>query len=168
MILYHHTAEEHLDQILREGLTKGDVPTSQTEGVNGVWFTTSASPEGHGLLGGRLMSDDEREFYRRLRGFLPPPGARYPNKKAVRITVMIPSTDRRLVPWSKWGRKHCEPQFFKALNECGPMHKSWFIYFGAIDPSRFTSVHVSGKRFEMRFATALESVFSGREFGAVQ
>jgi hypothetical protein len=32
MILYHFTGLEYLDAIMEDGLSKGDVPTSATEG----------------------------------------------------------------------------------------------------------------------------------------
>jgi hypothetical protein len=49
MILYHFTGLEYLDAIMEDGLSKGDVPTSATEGKTGVWFTTDQDPAGHGL-----------------------------------------------------------------------------------------------------------------------
>ena len=116
MILYHFTCHEWLEQILSEGLSKGDVPTSQTEGTNAVWFTTLSGPKGHGLDEGILLSDEERMAYFNWKGVMPPEGARSPDKEAVRVTVVISETDRKLKPWWKWGRKHCDPAFFEALN----------------------------------------------------
>jgi hypothetical protein len=81
MILYHFTGLEYLDAIMEDGLSKGDVPTSATEGKTGVWFITDRKPRGHGL-------GAEMDL---------PNGGRIANKRAVRITVAIPSSDRKLV-----------------------------------------------------------------------
>ena len=64
MIFYHYTAREYLAAILRDGMTKGDVPLSnaatyQAEGVNAVWFTTSAIAAGHGLGEARFATQEE-------------------------------------------------------------------------------------------------------------
>ena len=64
LIFYHYTAAEYLERIMREGLTKGDVPMSnsgkyQAEGVNAVWFTTSGSAAGHGLSDARYATEEE-------------------------------------------------------------------------------------------------------------
>jgi hypothetical protein len=103
MILYHFTGLEYLDAIMEDGLSKGDVPTSATEGKTGVWFTTDQDSAGHGL-------GVEMDL---------PNGRRVANKRAVRITVSIPSSDRKLMPWMKWGRKHCNPEMFAGLNRSG-------------------------------------------------
>jgi hypothetical protein len=142
MILYHFTSHLHMDAIAREGLTKGDVPTSLTRGVNGVWFTTSSEPCGHGLPERvRDFTSEESEVIFRIYG-IRIKGVKAAGKHDVRIGVVIPSTDRALVTWSRWGRKHCEPGFFQALNECGPAWRTWFIYFGTILPARFRSVEI--------------------------
>lgn len=141
MILHHYTCHEHLPKILAEGLSKGDVPTSATDGKNGVWFTTWNKPEGHGVGRGGVLTPVEISYYR-TQGRIISDGARFPNKEAIRITVMIPSSDRKLVTWTKWGRKHCEPRFFNALNRKGHNWRTWYIYFGVIPSARFKSIDV--------------------------
>jgi hypothetical protein len=123
MILYHYTALEYLDAIMEEGLSKGDVPTSAEGGKTGVWLTTNRDSGGHGLSDGEQLAS----------------GHRVANKRAIRIAVTVPSSDRRLVSWMKWGRKHCEANFFDCLNRGGGgKHRTWYIYFGVIEPSRFS------------------------------
>ena len=55
MILYHFTAVEYLDAIMKEGLSRGDVPTSAAAGRNGVWLTTDPDSGGHGLSDGEQL-----------------------------------------------------------------------------------------------------------------
>jgi hypothetical protein len=60
----------------------------------------------------------------------------------VRIRVIVPSTDPKLASWRKWGRKYCDPKCFDVLNRSGSGWKTWYIYFGVIEPSRFTAVDI--------------------------
>jgi hypothetical protein len=130
MKLYHFTGVEYLDAIMSDGLSIGDVPTSARKGKNGVWFTTDPDPSGHGLSDGTEIS---------------PFGGRFANKRAVRITVNIPSHDRHLVNWMRWGRKHCDSWLFEGLNRAGHGKcKTWLVYFGSIPSSRFLDVEFLG------------------------
>jgi hypothetical protein len=53
----------------------------------------------------------------------------------VRIKVVIPSTDRRLVKWTTWGRKHCQPGVFEGMIKAnGARYKTRYIFFGVIKP----------------------------------
>jgi hypothetical protein len=148
MILYHFTCVEHLESIMQEGLTRGDVPTrfkGPLSENNAVWLTTEPQPEGHGLGGdAQMLTEEDRKRHFEIFGVLPSEGAWHPNKKVVRITVVIPSTDRRLVRWLKWGRKHCEPGLYDALSE-GNLHKTWWLYFGTVAPDQFRAVHYLAK-----------------------
>ena len=140
MILYHFTCEQYLQSISSEGLDRGEVPTSFNEVLNGVWFTTDSEPVGLGIEGARIMTDAERAIAGRHFRCHIPEGTRWPDKGAVRIKVMIPSRDRLLVPWWKWGRKHCDPDCYDALNRLAPGYRNHFIYFGVIAPDRFLEV----------------------------
>jgi hypothetical protein len=125
MILYHFTGLEYLDAIMNEGLSKGDVPTAERAGREGVWLTTDHDPFGHGLSDGEPLRT----------------GLRVANKRAVRISVKIPSHDRQLVSWMKWGHKHCDPALFERLNKSGGGKcKTWFVYFGVIAPAQFLDI----------------------------
>ena len=141
MLLYHFTAREYLDRIRKAGLTKGDVPLSPAEHPNGVWLTTDKSPSGHGLDDGHVLTDQEREARALVFGYAPPPGAGVPNKRAIRIKVMIPRNDRSLVAWRQWGKKHLDPQWFKTLSKVGGnKDETWFIYFGQIPPDWIVAI----------------------------
>jgi hypothetical protein len=142
MILYHFTSVERLESIRREGLNRGDVPTrfkGPLYETSAVWFTTEPQPEGHGLFEAKTLTEEDRRDYFETFGVLPSEGSQYLNKKAVRITVSIPSSDRRLVRWLTWGRKHCEPGLYDALSK-GNHHKTWWLYFGTIAPDQFRAI----------------------------
>ena|SRR5882724_2771226 len=41
----------------------------------------------------------------------------------------------------KWGRKHCDPAMFDALNRSGGgKWKSWYVYFGTVKPDQFSDI----------------------------
>jgi hypothetical protein len=143
MLLYHFTALDYLDAIKAEGLTKGELPLSQTEVRNAVWLTTDRNP-GHGVEGvERPLTDQERYNYLMTRGRMPPAGAVWPNKHAVRITVLIARGDRNLHHWPKWGRKRLAADWYEIMDRTGGgKAKTWWIYFGTIPPSSFRDVEI--------------------------
>ena len=141
MLLYHFTAIEYIEQIKAEGLTRGDVPTSQTEGVNAVWLTSDRHPDGHGLTDGHVLTADERNMMERMSGNRIPEGACFPNKRAYLITVKIPRGDRALVFWPKWARKKLDADWYEALSRAdGRKDRTWYLYFGTIPPDWFTEI----------------------------
>lgn len=116
MILYHYTSYFHLRGIAEYGLTVGDVPTDtqRNRGRVGVWFTSSESPEGHGLGGGA-------------------------DKKRYRLSVDLPDNSPSLVRWIDWAPDNVTPETIRALHsavahegEDGPA--SWYILFGVVPP----------------------------------
>lgn len=141
MLLYHFTAEEHLDQIMSAGLSKGDVPISERDGVNAVWLTSDKKTDGHGLSESREMTSDERSALSDLTGRVVPPGTRFADKRAIRITVKILQSDRKLKYWPKYAAKKLEPAWRAILNKTGGgKEKTWYLYFGVIPPDQFESV----------------------------
>jgi hypothetical protein len=52
-------------------------------------------------------------------GWMPPKGAVWPNKHAVRITVLIPRSDPKLHHWPAWGRKRLAPEWYATLDRSG-------------------------------------------------
>jgi hypothetical protein len=141
--LFHFTAREHLPAIMREGLRLGDVPTLTLRGPgqNAVWLTTNPSPNGHGLGSARELTDEDREFHRQLTGVLPPRGSRYPDKRAVRITIGELPEPARLVRWCRWSRRNVADEIYDCLARAGgEKHRSWYIYRGVIPPASFAAV----------------------------
>lgn len=143
MILYHFTALEYLESILKNGLNKGDIPIARDQGDNAVWFTTDNDPAGHGLTDGRLLTDEEHRQYLKNFGRKPQPGARFPDKRKVRIDVIIPSSDKSLKEWLPWARKRLTAEWLKTLTRIGggkAKARTWYIYNGVVRPEAFRLV----------------------------
>lgn len=135
MNLYHFTSREHLPSILREGLSRGDVPLTPTTGLNAVWLTSDASPDGHGLSSGEVIAADVAARAGVSTGGK---GFRTHDKRAVRLLVNIPRGDRRLVRWRPWARKNIELNWLAALENAGggsAKARTWFLFWGVIPPT---------------------------------
>lgn len=156
MLLYHYTAVQRLEAICREGITKGELPLSQTNAPKGFpWFTTDSSSAGHGVpAAGELTR--EMIVQRKRLGLLP---ADTPedvplqtlSKRTARITVRIPSTDRDLVHWMTWGAKHLDRAWFETLNRAGgdseskSRAKTWYFTRRPVLPHEFVAVERLGE-----------------------
>ena len=115
--LYHFTGAAYLRPIAKHGLTVGDVPTDaqRWKGRVGVWLTSNATPDGHGLEG----------------------SAR--DKKRYRLTVELDEQSPLLHAWPEWARKHVTKATREQLHASAPGFESWFIYFGHIKPAAIVS-----------------------------
>lgn len=147
MLLYHFTAHSRLASINDSGVSQGDVPVNgaSSAGINAVWLTTDPSPEGNGLGEAREMTDAERYQIFHWKGAMPDAGTRWENKRAVRITVKLPSSDPRLKDWLPWARKRLNPAWLAGLAASGGgtrKARAWKLYFGTIPPSAFVAVDV--------------------------
>jgi hypothetical protein len=128
MILYHFTYLHRLKTILAEGLK----PAAQSVPPrNCLWFTTEPDPVWWWEGG---------------------------NKSEVRITVVIPSRDRRLARYEPWLR-HKHPELISTVEEVaartGARWQAWYIYFGAVALNRFRAVEYAdpAKRADMLVRT---------------
>jgi hypothetical protein len=145
MLLYHFTAANRLDLIMAEGLRLGDVPVNGplAPGENAVWLTSSPSAEDHGLGEPRELTADERANMVRWKGAAPPPGARWDDKREVRITIKLSSGDRALRRFVPWARRRFDPHWLDSLILSGGGKRcadTWWLYFGVIEPSAFVDV----------------------------
>lgn len=147
MIFYHFTGHHALPGILAEGLNRGEAPISDTRVATAVNLTTDRDPSGHGLDGGgEVITAEQSAYYRLQFGWDIPAGSVVANKRAVRITIKLPSTDRNLRQWRSWSRKNCEPGYADRLEAAaghgGRKAKTWWLYFGVIPPSAFVAVDI--------------------------
>jgi hypothetical protein len=111
MILYHFTDLWCIDDILAEGLKPAFNDDANFQPKNVVWLTTR---------------DDQQGMWR--------------NPKELRITLVIPSTDRRLVRCADWMRKH-DPDLYRIAVSLG--HTGWetlYCYFGIVPVSYLRAV----------------------------
>ncbi|MCL4069325.1 hypothetical protein M3484_22460 [Pseudomonas sp. GX19020] len=137
MILHHYTALEYLPKIMAEGLTRGEVPMTRTFCLNAVWFTTQTSPLGHELTDGRPLTLQEKA----LLGLPPDSPHRFPNKRAVRITVDLPPD--AVTEWIPWARGRIDREWLRVVNKSGGgmvKARSWYMSFNPISPDLFLSV----------------------------
>jgi hypothetical protein len=127
MKLYHFTRSEKLEgkgTIRREGLLIPPKPEERPGGANyaaGIWLTTNPEPVPWWVSGGFG-------------------GAFY---GIARITVVIPTNDRRLKQCKAHLRKHARllyETYQKESNEKGLKWEDWYFYFGNIKPSRFREI----------------------------
>ena len=140
MLLYHFTAEEYLDSILVSGLVRGELPLNQPEALNAISLTSDKSPSGHGLTDGQSLSEAEKSFFRQ-EGKQVPDNARFPNKRAVRITVKVPKSSVK--KWLPWARRRLESSWLNTLIDIGGGYrkaKTWWFSPGAIPPGYFVKV----------------------------
>jgi hypothetical protein len=146
MLLYHFTAKNRLNSILESGLWKGDIPiTPLGAGLNAVWLTTDPIGDEHGLGALREISPAERLAMLQWKGEQPAEGVQWSDKREVRITLKISSSDPRLKNWMPWARKRLDSEWFGDLVRTGGGKRkaeTWRIYFGIIPPSEFVRVDI--------------------------
>jgi hypothetical protein len=152
MLLYHFTAREYLADIRHDGLCRGEVPLSPRECLNAVWLTTDRDPSGHGLSDGEELSYKEKV----IMGVDPGVRFYFPDKRAIRITLKIKSTDRRLVHWPAWGKKRLARGWYERLADTGDRKdRSWYLYWGVIPPESFLNVeYLHGAPADLTVSTA--------------
>ncbi len=143
MILYHFTSFGHLPLILTHGgLEKGDVPVGihGEQSLNATWLTTDPNPHnGHGLATGGL-AEIPTEIAEATGG------GRWRltvDKRVVRISLRIPSNDRKLKHWILWTQGRLGEKMLEIYTGFGGSKAavdSWYIYNGLIPRSAFTRI----------------------------
>ncbi len=154
--LYHFTALEYLDSIMSEGITRGDLPLGPTRHGRAVWLTRNPSREAQTWTPEceRLLTAEDRAAHERAFGTRPPPDAKFADKRAVLITVDVPSSDRLLYQWLRYARlRGVKREWLRALNSS----PDWYIYRGAIPPEWFVDVEAISDRARALFAERLGS-----------
>lgn len=142
MKLYHFTAISMLENILVEGLTRGEVVVDFNNVLNGVNLTSDSSSSGHGLCNAEfLMPELADKIRRQLADSRPVPF--FPNKRKVRITVDVPNGS--VTRWLRWASKNVDDATRKSLIRSGGgivKARSWYFSFDPIPTDRFVSVEI--------------------------
>jgi hypothetical protein len=118
MTLHHFTTTLLLPSIFAEGLSLGDVPTSETEGENAVWLTVDhrANAQAWALGSGA-------------------------NKQEIRLTLEIDPSDPLLVKWTDFAATRVDPRFYSLLDLAGKRRSGdWYLYCGTIPWNRVVAV----------------------------
>jgi len=136
---YHYTSRVYLPGILREGITRGDIAISPTEGFCAPTLTKSA--------------DWQSQVWVKLSG----PGTAL-TKTGVRLTVEIPEAERhRLKTWAQvLSDYRIDPAWEKAQDQAVGTEESWQVFFGKIPPSWISKIEknpyldAGGREFEKK------------------
>lgn len=144
MVLHHFTTRDALRNIKAAGLARGVVHVAAGRQLSAIWLTADPAG-GHGLeAGGAFMSDDDRREAMQWTGIMPPPGARFPKRAEVRISVELDPSDRNLHEWLPWARRHLEPEWLAHLHPIATFNmkkaKHWRIYTGVIAPQAIVAI----------------------------
>ncbi|SHG79106.1 hypothetical protein [Bradyrhizobium erythrophlei] len=134
MILYHFTRAERAEQILKHGLLPAGDRHNMLGGAEVVWLTERE------VL--RMSAAERKAVYERsgqiLRSWL----YSEMEDEVVRLSVRIPSHDRRLERYMPWLRKHWRPGMpnpYDSFWRRNVMEAHW-IYDGEIAPSSICAV----------------------------
>jgi hypothetical protein len=126
MQLYHFTRLATLQNILLEGIARGECPIDGQTYFPALNFTKDPSPKS--LTGVFGAFEDHRR-----------------SKVSVRLKVSIPKEDHNLYRWKDVPKVfRIEGRVYRALNKCcrgNPVY-DWFIYTGVIPPAWFIEVAV--------------------------
>lgn len=142
MILYHFTTITNAEAIHQQGLMRGRVDLSHDpqDYVHAISLTSSPTPVGLGIdQGSDTLTDDERRRYYEQTGAMPPPGAKFADFTAVRITLNLERADFRLVRWFHFRKRILPSRLVQLEQGCNP--STWWVYLGRIPPRRFQAFH---------------------------
>jgi hypothetical protein len=128
MILYHFTPADLVEQILEDGLLPYHGANNMAGGAEVVWLTERTDTRCTAAETAAMFERSGEVFEHWLFNST--------HRNVVRLTVRIPSHDRRLFRYRPWLRKHWRPGM--------PEHKwtgygggdAHWIYFGEIPPSK--------------------------------
>lgn len=119
--LYHYTALLNLPSILREGITKGEVPVSPRRVMNAPNLTACRDGSKQSWVNGSVV-----------------------DKRKVRLTVSVPGGDANLEPWPiTCARLSIAPRWRRVLDPEGH-GKNWRIYWGVVPPAWIAAVEILG------------------------
>lgn len=129
MKLYHFSSLGHLPLIINSGgLFNGDVMAGKDgrESVKATWLSTSPIKERQGMNDTGPIALPASLQAQGL-----PPETTPVDKLAVRITTVIPTTDRHLRHWWTWAQGRVDPKIIDLEVEFAGSHKiakEWYFY----------------------------------------
>ena len=129
MILYQFTPADRVEQILEDGLLPYYDTRNMVGGEEVVWLTERTDT--------RLTAAETAAVFERT-GDVMEHWLSNSTHRNVRLTVRIPSHDRRLVRYRPWLRKHWRPGMPHPEDKCMDFTKAdaHWIYIGEIPPSK--------------------------------
>ena len=155
MIFYHFTSLGHLPLILASGaLNKSGIMLGEHghQSLNAPWLTLNPDPaREYGLGFGQMVKlppDVSKELGKGWTESV--------DKRTARITVKVPSTDRRLKHWIKWIQGRLGQEMLDWYIETGggkAQAENWYVFLGPIPRSEFMRIEVRGERNEWIEAT---------------
>jgi hypothetical protein len=123
--LYHFTSHLWWRFIQDEGINRGECPISATRVLDFPNLTSDPEPANQDWDG---------------KGFAPH------NKLAVRLKVLVPFSDRKIVPWVEFARQNgAKGSWLAELRAAGGgpgCDKNWWVYRGTITPSQIVDVDI--------------------------
>ena len=153
LIFFHFATAPMAEAILRDGLSYGHLRRSSGEIIQPiVWLTTDASPCDHGLLTGKeILTESQIDYLQRVTD--PVRNTVTANKREMRLKVKVPKSDRRLVSFWDYCRKHESEDYAKAFRISAlddkdqakatagrtlqfgrTKERTWWLYQGVISP----------------------------------
>jgi hypothetical protein len=141
MILHHFTLTDRVDQIMRDGLTPSYDRHEMLGGAEVVWLTEKT------VL--RATPSERRAIYFRSGQLYRSWMYNTIEDQVSRLSIRIPSHDRKLFKYHLWLRKHSRPGMPYPYDEVmlhNGMTAHW-IYFGEIPPSAIVAVDKDRSNF---------------------
>jgi hypothetical protein len=131
---------------MTHGLNRGEVVIDLPSLVqNGGNLTTDPDPQDHGLGEARSLTARERRILERVDGVCLPKGARFPDKRRVRIEIDLPKDTHGLAKWLQWPAANVDRATRDALIRSGggiAKASAWYVSFAAIPPSAFVAIGI--------------------------
>jgi hypothetical protein len=130
MKLYHYTQRKNLFGIATRGLTPTPNDDFMTLWQPVVWLTTQETLK---------PTEADLAHFRTMPGYREGDDARFAEAMLldvdVRLTVKIPTPDKRLVHYCTW-MNEMGHDILEATNPAPTARKHWWLYLGTIKPSR--------------------------------
>lgn len=153
LIVFHYGDIHSKDSILQNGINRGKTQVKPRMTVDSVWLTLNPRPWEQTWDEGteRFLTFEERRRIEWMDRCTVPMDAMWPNKRAVRHTLIIPQDDSRLVPYVRFAAKHVKKSIDRGIRRAAPGcdPKDWLLYFGKVPPEWIIDVHDIPRELQM-------------------